>query len=162
MSYYGDAPIAFESVSAVTATPTPGVDLGTVRTHAGEVYEYVFAAKTISMGVGAVKTGTSGYTVVATGAVSGEFCAGVCKHESITSGYYGWILKKGVVDMRNAKASSAPVIDEPAYLGSDGGFMNERTTVTNAVNNGHCIGKVLSAGASGGTGASYSLMYISV
>lgn len=158
--FYAADSIHFESVSAVTATPT--VDLGVVRVYDGEYYEYVYAAKEIPVGYGAVYSGTSGHTVVTTGAVSGEHCAGACKHAAISSGSYGWLLKKGVVDMKNAKASSAPVIDEPAYLGTDGGFINERLTITNAVNAGHVIGKVLSAGASGGTGASLSLIYISV
>lgn len=160
MPFYGADPVAFESVSNVTTTNS--VELGTIRMYAGEYYEYVYALQTISMGVGCAYSGTSGHSVIATGVVSGEHCAGVCKHESITSGKYGWILKKGVVDMRNAKAGSVPVLTESAYLGSDGGFICERTTITNAVAHGHVIGKVLSAGASGDTGASYSLMYISV
>lgn len=160
MAFYGADPIRFESVSAVTATNS--VDLGTIRMDSGEYYEYVYAAKNISMGVGGVYTGTSGHTVVGTGAVSGEHCAGFVKHESIPSGYYGWILKKGVVNAWNSKVGSVPVVNEPAYLGTDGGFMTEVVVVTNAVAHGHVIGKVLSAGASGGTGASYSLIYVSV
>lgn len=159
MAFYGLDPVCFESVSNVTATNT--VELGTIRFHDGEYYKYVHAAKTVSMGIGGVYTGTSGKTIVATGAVSGEHCAGVVKHESIPSGQYGWLMVHGVVNMWNAKAGSVPVANEPAFLGTDGGFANERVTVTNAVMHGHVIGKVLSAGASGDTGASYSLMFIS-
>jgi hypothetical protein len=160
MGYNSVGPVVFESVSATTATPS--IQLGMTRVYEGEVYEYVHAAKECPVGYGTVYSGTSGKTVVCTGSVSGEYCAGWVKHATIASGSYGWILKKGVVDAKNAKAGSAPVINEPAYLGSDGGFCNERVVVTNAVLGGHVIGKVLSAGASGDTGASLSLLYVSV
>lgn len=160
MAFYGVAPISFESVSAVTATNT--VDLGTMRFHAGELYEYVYASTTVPVGYGAVYTGTSGHSVVATGAVTGEYCAGWCKHATIAGGTYGWLLKKGLVDAKNARASTAPSLNQPAYVGSDGGFVSDTPVVTSAVDHGHVIGKVLSAGASGGTGASLSLLYVNV
>lgn len=157
---YGADPVAFESVSQTTATPS--VQLGTIRFFDGEYYEYVHAAKELPVGYGCAYSGTSGHTVVTTGVVSGEHCAGWVKHATVASGSYGWILKKGVVDAKNAKASSAPVINEPAYFGTDGGFFNERVAATDSVAHGHVIGKILSAGASGGTGASLSLLYVSV
>lgn len=160
MSYYGVAPIGFESVSAVTATNT--VDLGTRRWHAGEEYEYVYASTTVPVGYGAVYTGTSGYTVVATGVVSGELCAGFCKHATIAGGTYGWLLKKGVVDAKNGRASTAPVINDLTYMGADGAFVTDVKVVTSAIDHGHIIGKVLSAGASGGTGASLSLLRLTL
>lgn len=159
MAFYGADPILFESVSAVTATPS--VELGTERVHSGERYKYVYAAKTVSMGIGAVLTGTSGNTIVATGAVSGEFCAGVVKHESIVSGSYGWILKCGVVDMTNGRASTAPSVNQVIRLSADGTFCSDVMVATTAIDIGHVFGKVLSAGASGGTGASMSLVYVS-
>lgn len=157
---YGADPVAFESVSNVTATPS--VALGTERFFDGEKYEYVYAVKEIPVGYGAVYSGTSGHSVVATGAVSGEFCAGWCKHTAISSGSYGWLLKKGVVDAKNARASTAPSVNQVAYLGSDGGFVTDAVVATSAIDIGHAIGKVLSAGASGGTGSSLSLLYVSV
>lgn len=161
MGFYGADPVLFESVSATTATPS--VELGSLRMHSGELYEYVYATKTISMGVGCVYSGTSGHSVVATGVVSGEHCAGFVKHESLVSGYYGWILKKGVVDAYNAMTSSAPADGDVVCLGTDGKFRcgvgKPATSATDFIG-GHVIGKVLSAGASGGTGASASLLYI--
>lgn len=157
---YGVGPICFESVSNVTATPS--VALGEVRFHDGEHYEYVFAAKELPVGYGAVYSGTSGHTCVTTGAVSGEYCAGWVKHATISSGSYGWLLKKGVVDAKNNRASTAPSVNQVAYLGSDGGFVCDAIVITNAIDTGHVVGKILSAGASGGTGASLSLLYVSV
>ena len=160
MAYYGIDPINFESVSAVTSTNS--VDLGTLRWDSGELYEYVYAVGTISVGVGGVYSGTSGHSVVATGAVTGEACAGFCKHVALASGKYGWLLKKGVVDAKNARASTAPSVNQPAYLGSDGGIVTDTSVVTSAIDCGHVIGKVLSAGASGGTGSSLSLLLVAV
>jgi hypothetical protein len=157
---YSVGPISFESVSNVTATPS--VQLGQVRFHDGEYYEYVFAAKELPVGYGAVYSGPSGHTCVTTGAVSGEHCAGWVKNATISSGSYGWLLKKGVVDAKNNRASTAPSVNQVAYLGSDGGFINDALVVTSAIDHGHIVGKVLSAGASGGTGASLSLLYVSV
>jgi hypothetical protein len=160
MAVHGLGPVCFESVSNVTATPS--VELGEIRFYNGEYYEYVYAVKELPVGYGAVYSGTSGHSCIATGAVSGEFCAGFVKHAAISSGSYGWLLKKGVVDVKNARASTAPSVNQPAYLGSDGGFVSETPAATSAVDAGHCIGKVLSAGASGGTGASFSLLFVSV
>lgn len=160
MAFYGLDPVQFESVSAVTATNS--VDLGTIRYEAGEVYEYVYAVSCISMGIGAVITGTSGFSVIATGAVSGELCHGFAKHDSITTGKYGWLLKKGVVDAANGRASTAPVINQVARLAADGKFCTDVMVATSAIDDGHVIGKIVSAGASGGTGSSLSLLYVSV
>lgn len=160
MAYFGVDPINFESISAVTATNT--VDLGTMRWHSGELYEYVYAVKTIPVGYGAVYSGTSGHSVVATGAVSGEHCAGFCKHVDIDLGKYGWLMKKGVVNAKNGRASTAPVIDQVARLGADGAFVTDVMVATSAIDHGHVIGKILSAGASGGTGASLSLLLVAV
>jgi hypothetical protein len=160
MSLYGADPVAFESVSNVTATPN--VALGTTRTFQGERYEYVYAIKECPVGYGTVYSGTSGHSVVATGCITGEVCAGWVKNATISSGSYGWLLKKGVVDAKNARASTAPSVNQPAYLGTDGGFVTDTSVATNAIDCGHVVGKVLSAGASGGTGSSLSLLLVSV
>lgn len=159
-NYYSADPINFESVSAVTATPSVGV--GAIRVHDGETYEYVYASLTIPVGYGAVLTGTSGHSVVATGSVSGEMCYGAAKHADINASSYGWLLKKGVLDAKNGRASTAPVVNQVARLGADGAFVTDVMVATTAIDHGHVVGKVLSAGASGGTGASLSLLFISV
>lgn len=160
MSFYSVDPVSFESVSNVTLTNS--VDLGTMRWEAGELYEYVYASTTVPVGYGAVYSGVSGNTVVATGAVTGEACAGFCKHAKIVGSGYGWLLKKGIVDAKNARASTAPSLNQPAYLGTDGGFTTDTSVVTSAIDSGHVIGKVISAGASGGTGASLSMLKVSI
>lgn len=159
MGFNSVGPVVFESVSNVTTTPS--VQLGTVRVYEGETYEYVYAAGAVNVGYGAAYTGTSGYTVQATGAVSGEGCAGICKHATIPASSYGWLLKKGVVDVINGMAGSAIVAADIVYMATDGKFCSGRgqpaTSATDFIG-GWPVGKVLSAGASGGTGASLSLI----
>lgn len=163
MSYHGADPIHFESISNVTATPS--VQLGTRRRYAGEDYEYVYSLGQASPGYGCTYSGTSGHSVAATGVVSGELCAGYVKHVTLTTGTYGWLLKRGVVDAYNGMSNSAPADGDVVYLATDGKFRSGKgapaTSATDFV--GGCVlGKVLSAGASGGTGASLSLLYVSV
>ena len=160
MAVHGVGPIVFESVSNVTATPS--VELGTRRLYQGEEYEYVYASTTVPVGYGGAYTGTSGHTVVATGIVSGEYAAGFCKHATIAGGTYGWLLKKGVVDLKNGRAGTLPVINDLLYMGADGAVVTDVKPVTSAIDHGHIVGKVLSAGASGGTGASLVLCYVSI
>ncbi len=160
MGFNGVGPVMFESVSNVTATNS--VELGTRREEGGELYEYVYASTTVPVGYGGAYTGTSGHTVVATGIVSGEYAAGFCKHATIAGGTYGWLLKRGVLDAKNGRAGTAPVINDLTYMGADGAFVTDVKVVTSAIDHGHIIGKVLSAGASGGTGASLSLLYVSI
>lgn len=158
---YGNHPGAvFEPISAVTATNS--VELGTIRFHDGEYYEYVYAVGAVNQGYGCAYSGTSGHSVLATGIVSGEHCAGFAKHATIPAGSYGWLLKKGVVDAPNGRASTLTVINDLTYLGADGKVVTDVKVVTSAIDHGHVIGKVLSAGASGGTGSSLTLIYVSV
>jgi hypothetical protein len=157
---YGFQQAYMESVSNVTATNS--VELGSIRFHDGEYYEYVYAAKELPVGYGAVKTGTSGHTCIATGSVSGEYCAGAVKHAAISSGSYGWLLVRGVVDVKNGRAGTAPVVNQTARLGADGAFVTDLMVLTTGIDNVHIVGKALSAGASGDTGASLFLLNLSV
>ena len=159
MSHQGADPISFESVSAVTATPS--VELGTIRHQDGERYEYVYAVKALPVGYGCVLTGTSGHSCAATGVVSGEMAFGFVKHAEISSGSYGWVLKKGVVNLKNGRASTAPVVNEVLHLAADAAVCSDVMVATSSIDGGFVVGKVLSAGASGGTGASLSLCYVS-
>lgn len=149
-----------ESVSNVTATNS--VELGSIRFHDGEYYEYVYAVGAVNVGYGCAYSGTSGHSVLATGIVSGEHAAGFCKHATIPAGSYGWLLKKGVIDAPNGRASTVTVANDLAYLAADGKVCTDVKVVTSAIDHGHVFGKVLSAGASGGTGASLSLVLVSV
>jgi hypothetical protein len=92
---YGIAPIRFESVSAVTATPT--VEVGTMVEDGDEKYMYVYNTgnSQISPGYGATVSGVTGYSVTVSSVTAADFFVGVCKHATLTTGTYGWLLVRG-------------------------------------------------------------------
>ena len=148
MSFQGVAPIFFEGVSAVTATPS--VELGTRRMVDGEEYVYAYAIATVSQSVGCTISGVSGYSVIATGLISGAYCLGFAKHAEIPAGSYGWLLQRGFVNsVVNGMASTAFVATDGVMLAADGKVANAAAAV-----GGHLLGRVVTAAVSGGTGAS--------
>lgn len=143
MSFYGVAPILFESVSAVTATPS--VDLGTRRIDAGNEYVYCYNAggSTIAVSEG-VKfiTGASGYSVANTQLTSvANPCVGVCKHAAIAAGSYGWIITKGFTTMLN-HPDSTTVGDYILLANGAAGCFRRSQPLTDAVGVGtfHIVG----------------------
>lgn len=148
MAFQGVNPISFESVSNVTATPS--VDIGTRRTFNGESYIYVYAQAAVSASVGATISGVSGYSVIATGMISGAFCVGFAKHADIPAGSYGWLLTRGFISSPvNGMASTAFVATDGVMLAADGKIANAAGAV-----GGHLVGRVITAAVSGGTGGS--------
>lgn len=165
MSRYGLDPVLFEGVSAVTATPS--VEIGTKRTYAGEEYIYVHAVGTVSMSVGATLSGVSGYSVLATGLLSGAYCIGFCKHESIVCGSYGWLIQRGFVSSPvNGMANSSIAATRVIMLAADGKIADAQSesgiTDTAKVLH-HIIGRMTTSVVSGGTGGSNAgAIYINV
>jgi hypothetical protein len=148
MSHYGVSPVMFESVSAVTATPS--VDLGTVVNVGGEQYIYAYAIATVSASVGATISGVSGYSVIATGMISGAFCVGFAKHADIPAGSYGWLLQKGFISSPvNGMVGTAIAATDGIMLAADGKIANAAAAV-----GGHLVGRSVTAVVSGGTGGS--------
>jgi hypothetical protein len=98
MALYQNPTLFNESVSARTATPT--VALGTVRWEGGNQYRYVYCASTTgdSSLVGyAVRllSGGSGYTVT-NSMTTGDVVHGIVQDATLTTGAYGWVLRKGI------------------------------------------------------------------
>ena len=100
-----------ESVSAVTATNS--VALGSVRYESGKEYTYVYNGNTeqITTGRGVrLASAATGYTVdVAVPAIStcsANVLFGVCVNATFTTATYGWICKRGFVQLENIGASS--------------------------------------------------------
>ena len=157
MSLQGASPILFESVSAVTATNS--VQLGTRRVVGGEEYVYCYAVGAVSASVGCSISGVSGYSIVATGIISGAFCFGFVKHADIPAASYGWVLKRGFISSPvNGMASTAFVATDGVMLAADGKIANAAAAV-----GGHLLGRVTTTCVSGGTGGSNAgAIYVSV
>jgi hypothetical protein len=146
MAYQGIDPVCFEGVSAVTATNS--VELGTKRIVDGEEYVYVYAVGAVSQAVGCTISGVSGYSVCATGIISGTYCMGFVKHAEIPAGSYGWLLQRGFVNsVVNGMASTALAATDNVQLAADG-------KICAAGAGGHCLGRMITAAVSGGTGGS--------
>ena len=149
MTVQSVSPIMFESVSAVTATPS--VELGTERVEAGQKYVYVFncGISTASVGVGMSRP-LSAFAGIYSGSVSaasGDQSIGFVKHADIPTLNYGWALKRGSLPF-TAGANASYVIGVKA-LGAAGIL-----AATQAVGY-FLVGEVLTAVASAGTGTLY-------
>jgi hypothetical protein len=126
MAFYSSNPISFESVSAVTATPS--VELGTIRVEALNKYVYAYNAGAAQLSVGMpafINSSNSNYSVSVSNAAS-QVCnpfVGVCHHATIAAGSYGWLVAKGIskVVPDASAVSGAAGIDLTA--GVDGGFV---------------------------------------
>lgn len=156
MPFHGQNVVA-ESVSAVTATPS--VELGTKRTVSGNDYIYVYntgANAQISPGQGCVLTATSGYSVSVSSVAGNDVMIGICKHATITTGTYGWVLTKGFCSFV-AGANDSFTAGGPIAAGVDGtfGFKSSATGFTGPV-----VGKCMISSPSGGSaGLGYFSFY---
>lgn len=143
---YFAQPMYSEAVSAVTATPS--VQLGAVRLEAGEEYVYVYNAgnSQISIGKGAIMSAVSGYSVTVSSVSGFGAFIGFCKHVTMTTGTYGWLLTKGFVGV-TAQGSSALVAGDVVVPGLDGSVTPQTGALT-----GLAAGLVVGATASAGAG----------
>ncbi len=149
-----DAPVFFESVSIVTATPS--VQLGAERMEAGEKYLYVYntGSSTAGAGRGVILSAVTGYSVTVSSITNTGGFIGVVKHSDIPTGSYGWILTRGFTKII-AVADSGIVSGAVLGVGIDGGFTDVPVTNVAALPLGFCV----TATASGGTGYGYVRCY---
>lgn len=136
------------SPSMVTATLGPNDPvLGTRAQWNGDEYVFVYNAgnSTIAPGKAATVSGVSGYSVTVSTTASMMFAIGMCKHASITTGTYGWLLTKGYCQFEPGADVSA---GEGLAVAADGDFVNA-SGIT-----GNTYGKAMEAvtGAASGTG----------
>lgn len=150
MTVYRNDIVHFETVSNVTASPS--VDVGTRRVEGDEEYIYVYnnGNSQINPGNGAILTAVTGYSVTLSSLTNTQFF-GVCKHATLTTTTYGWLLRRGFVEGKMHADESAAV---GALLGPgvDGVFaVTTQTTLAFGV---PCA-KAMSAVASGASGSMY-------
>lgn len=102
------SPVFFKSISMVTAVPD--VELGTERVESGEVYRYVYNCggntAAVRLGVSRPASAAAGLYSVSVSSVSGDMPLGFVKHVAIPSGEYGWVLKRGKVEVAVASSAS--------------------------------------------------------
>lgn len=128
MTVYSTGPIRFDSVSMVTATlGTHDPEVGTVVREGDEEYIFVYNAgnSQISVGNGAVVSAVTGYSVTVSSITHTDVPVGVCKHATLTTGTYGWLLRKG---FGPAVAGSSLVAGDLVCLGVDGKWVAKLAT----------------------------------
>jgi hypothetical protein len=161
MSVYSVSPVLMNGFSMVTATP--GVndpEVGTVARSGDEEFIFVYndGASDISKGYGATLSGVTGYSVTVSSTTSVDIAIGVCVHATLTTGTYGWLMKKGFC---NFKATPDSVVSAGARLIlGDNGVWGQASTASNVSNTGNGIyGKCVAATGSAGTGVGYFSIY---
>ena len=149
MAFYGVAPIAFESVSAVTATNS--VDLGTRRSENGDEYVYCYnnTGSSATQGAIMVSSGLSGFSFTRSSTAALDLPMVAVKNATVTAGYYFWGLTKGSVNVLSATINKGGIIQ----VGADGVVIS---AVVGSFSTGPVIGKMLEAGS----GSTASLAYV--
>jgi len=145
MSVESIAPVLFESVSAVTATPS--VELGTERVVAGEKYIYVHNCGTGSTGVGVglirPASAFAGLYSCSVSSASGDMVVGFVKHATIPTLNYGWALTDGAVTVAISSSASS-LAAGPVGVGANG------AVATHTI--GYAVGQITTAIVSGNSG----------
>lgn len=161
MSFQGAAPIRFGTTSAVTGTPGPNdPEVGTVVYDGDERYIYVYnnGNSQISVGEGAIVTAVTGYSVTVSSITHVDFPIGVCKHATLTTNTYGYLLQRGFGPCKTAADVSAAT-GQPLCLGADGRWVLQATTTAySQVQAPRVYGKVVLTADSAATGWAYFAM----
>lgn len=138
MSFYGASPIGFESVSAVTSTPS--VDLGSRRVVAGDEYVYCYniTGSSVTQGALMVASGGSGFSLTRSSTDSLDAPSVIVANAAVGAGQYFWGMARG----RAYAMSGAFSAGDPITVGTDGAIA---TFITATLPTGSIIGKVLVA-----------------
>ena len=152
-------PVHNESVSNVTLTNS--VSLGETRFLNGEEYLYVYnaGAQQISVGNFAVLSANSGFSVTISSITGYDLPIGFCKHATITTGAYGWLLTRGFTKalMTSNQSASTSDILFPGTQGTVGVLGQAVSSITGQIF--QPIGYVVSGAASGSSCFAYVRCY---
>lgn len=150
---YSNHPILMASVSAVTSSRgVTDPQVGDVVTFGDEKYVYVYnnSANTVILpGNGCTLTGVTGYSVNVTTTTGVDVLVGICKHATIATNYYGWLVTKGFTPVY---PNVSCVTGDLLQIGATGGFVIA-TNTTGYVNN-QCV-KAMESLATGTAGYAY-------
>jgi hypothetical protein len=151
MTARGISPILFESVSAVTATPS--VEVGTRRQVGDEEYVYIYNVGSSTIGAGKFFTASlvTGYSVTVSTTTSVDMPLGICKHADIATGSYGWGMVAGFAKFIAATNESFAAGALITCAGD--GLAANKTISTGYV--AAAFGKAMEAVASAGSGQGF-------
>jgi hypothetical protein len=155
MAYDSAGPVVFAGVSQVTTSlGSNDPEVGTRKTVGDEEYIFVYNTGSdaqINPGNGAILSAVTGYSVTVSSTTSTDFLVGVCKHATITTGAYGWLVCKGFTSVEMGGTSGTVAAGGLIELGDDGEFY----PVSNTTGNGPVVGKAMEAIVSSASGQAY-------
>ena len=162
MSFNHGLPVRFVSVSFTTESlggKYPKLGEETYDSD-GNKYVYIYndCNSQISPGYGvAVQSGVSTpYSCTLSTVTSADLLVGVVKHSTITTGSYGYVVTRGVVNVEMLATSGSVATNSPIEIGANGAF----APVSNTTGNKAGIkGKSLAAIVSGASGSAYISVY---
>jgi hypothetical protein len=149
-----DSTINFLNKSLTTATPGANdPEVGQVMRDGDENYIFVYNASNSEIKTGDVccVSAVSGYSVTASTTTAVDLAVGVCKHASIATGYYGWLLTRGFGQV-NMHADNSVAAGGALVCGDLGKFFNK--TISTGVPT-PIIAKAMAAIASGVSGTAF-------
>lgn len=155
---YNASPVVFSGKSSVTnSLGANDPEVGTIYRDGDEEYIWVYNAgnSQIQPSYGAVLSAVSGYSVTLSSITGVDLLAGVCKHATIATGYYGWLMKKGFVDIE-MEADNSCAAGQLIALAADGEFALKSNSTGYPT---PAVGKAMAAIASGASGTAYISVY---
>jgi hypothetical protein len=160
MSFQSNYPIAFNSVSMVTATlGANDPELGTRLSTGGLEYVFVFNAggEDIDPGLGAVlNSAATGMSVTVSSATSADIVVGVCRHATLPTDTYGWLVTRGVTPIEMGATSGTVAALGLVEIAANGVFVPVSNTTGNKATP---LGKALAEIVSNASGNAYISCY---
>ena len=161
MTFRSIDPVLFYGVSHVTAAlGEKHPELGTEVKVGGTVYEWVYNAANsdINPGYGCVTLAgsTTPYSVTVSAATSADLVYGVVKNATLTTGTYGWVVKKGIVAIEMGATSGTVAAGGLVEIGANGVFVPVSNTTGN---NAPACGKAMAEIVSSASGNAYINVY---
>lgn len=153
---YGLSPVRIgQGISFVTTSlGVNDPNVGDVTVYGNETYRFVCnigADAQISPGLACTVSGVSGYSVTVSSTTSADILIGVCKHNTIATGGYGWVVEKGWCQITAIATSGTITKGVTAELGADGKFAPR----SNTTGNGNYVVKAMETIVSSASGTAY-------
>lgn len=159
MAFSSNSPVSFFPVSATTsALGANDGELGTRRWEQGREYVLVYNDCNSNMAVGqgiVLQSSVSGYSCTISSVTSADCVVGIVRHQTISTGYYGWAVTKGITYVKMMSTVSAAA-GELLEIGANGLFYKASNTTGNIA---PAVGKAIEGIASNATGLAYVSCY---
>ena len=156
MAFEGVGPVVFGGVSMVTASlgandPQPGA----IKVEGGREYIFVYndGGSDINPGYGAVLVADATVMSCTVSAVtSADAVMGVCRHATLTTATYGWLVRRGITNVEMNATSGTVSALGLIEIAANGDFSPASLTTGNLA---PACGKALEAIVSSASGSAY-------